>query len=119
MRLIGVGVDLISLDRARRFLKTHGQKKTKQLLTPSEKSRFKKSFNGFSFAKIFSAKEAFFKALAFPWMGLEGFRNIDIELRPGRRFHAKTENGGGRYEADGHFFISGRLVGAQVTVWAA
>jgi phosphopantetheine--protein transferase-like protein len=59
----GVGIDILEISRARKFLKAHG-KSLNRFLAPSEHRLYLRSKSRLkSFALIFSAKEAVSKAL--------------------------------------------------------
>lgn len=114
MKIAGIGIDLINLSRAERFLKTHSASRVKRLFSAEEqKSRAK--LTPLRFAKIFSAKEAFFKTLNESWMGLEGFSALSVSLLSAGRFRVRVTGKSFKYcEADGSFFKEGNLLGAQV-----
>ena len=131
LALKGVGVDLISRRRVRRFLSRHRAYVLQRFLNRSEKREFGKiSLQGF--AELFAAKEAFFKACGEAWMGLEGFQGMKIRRRMGDRFEMEwrplrrsSRNSSQKrpshaerfYRGEGHFFRSGDLVGAQAMIW--
>lgn len=121
MRLIGLGIDLLSLSRAARFLKAH-RSKLKRLLSPPEiKQLAKRRLTKTGFAKMLSAKEAFFKALNQSWMGLDAFRAIHLRFRGKNSFEAAVLPGPfskKTYTAEGSFFKAGDLLGAQVILWS-
>src|SRR5438874_124528 len=85
MRLRGIGIDLVSVPRMRRFLKEHG-KKAVRLLDPAQSSR---KVSAAHLARIFAAKEAFFKALGRSWMGMEGFKDIQVQGSPQGAFRVQ------------------------------
>jgi phosphopantetheinyl transferase (holo-ACP synthase) len=113
----GLGIDLISRERVRRFLKDHGRSRALRLLSETEKGVWRR--RGFSlsvFSQFLAAKEAYFKACAGSWLGPEGFAGISVKLLPHRKFRVKSlrpEAAPGP-EAGGCFFGAGPWVGAQV-----
>jgi phosphopantetheine--protein transferase-like protein len=115
--LAGLGIDLISLRRVQRFLKDHSLNTVRRLFSPLEiKKRGK--ISPLYFAKMFAAKEAFFKALGTSVMGIEGFRKIAVTLLEKDRFNVQMSLSPGRNtEAQGSFFRCGDFVGAQVLLW--
>lgn len=118
--LKGVGVDILSHDRARRFLKNHKQEVWQRCLTQNEKKYFpRKRFSVNHFSKLFTAKEAFFKSLNRSWMGFEGFSEIEITPRPNGRFKARALRPGKceSLTGEGCFFGDVRWTGAQVVRW--
>ncbi len=119
MNLAGLGIDLIDLDRVRKFLKTHSHQKISRLLSAQEKKVFKRRrFSALLFAKFFAAKEAYFKTLNEAWMGMEGFASMDVKLRNTNTFQVKLISGAlgrkGSRPAEGCFFYFSHYVGAQV-----
>jgi phosphopantetheine--protein transferase-like protein len=81
--MMQVGVDLMEFKRAGSFYRTH-KERLGSFFAPRELSYIRKSRRPReSLALLLAAKEAVFKSLGIPWMGLEGFR--DIRIRPGRR----------------------------------
>lgn len=120
MRLAGLGIDLQSLARAEIFLKQHERKTVDRLLTAREKNRWRRvPMSPVLFSKIFTAKEAFFKALGRPWMGLDGFRNIEVTFLARDKFCVRTLERGGRSvrTGSGAFMRTPELTGAQVMIW--
>ena len=119
MRLSGVGVDLVDLGRVSRFLKTHGKKSAGRVLTPGERAKWKKtSLSPVFFAKMFAAKEAFFKALGRAWMGDGGFLTMEVNCLPGKKFRVRALDGKKNApEAEGTFFHRDGWLGAQVILW--
>src|SRR3989338_6033986 len=89
-RLQGIGIDLLSLSRARRLIRSHNRRIRESLLTPGEQKDFLgKQLPAVEFAKKFTAKEAFFKALGISWMGVEGFGQIEVKSLPNSQFRVK------------------------------
>ena len=125
LRPSGIGIDCVDLTRARRFLKDH-PKSFARLLSPLEKKRWKsKSPSALSFAKLFAAKEAFFKALDGVWMGLEGFARLEVSCFPKGRFKVQSlpsvSNNPGGFPAGkwgkGRFFKVPGGMAAEVICW--
>lgn len=131
MRLAGLGVDIIALSRARQFLREHRAKALLRLLTKSEKKQMgRKRLTPLLFSKYFTAKEAFFKATGGSWMGLEGFRSIDVKFLREGQFQVESLSSRGRKlkvpgslqqtkpsTFSGAFFRSQAFIGAQVIWW--
>ncbi|HET8649721.1 MAG TPA: holo-ACP synthase [Gemmatimonadales bacterium] len=88
MSVIGVGVDLVSLDRARRMLERRGEYALTRLLRPSEAEYLRERADPAPhFAARLAAKEAVYKAMqslpgarAIGWQDIEVLR--DNEGRP-------------------------------------
>ena len=115
----GVGIDLVDLLKIQKFLYAHYTTRARRLLAPSERKRFKsRRIPSQTFAKLFTAKEAFFKSLGESWMGLEGFASMEVRFLPGDRFMIRVAGGPlakkGPRQAEGCFFSFGKYVGAQV-----
>lgn len=91
--MLGVGIDLIDLERAARLLDRHGDRMLQRLFTPGERDYLRAQQNPVPhLAARLAAKEAVYKAL----QGLPGSRGIswrDIEVerneagRPSVRLH--------------------------------
>lgn len=117
-KVAGIGIDLVDLARVKKFLARHSQSQIKSLLCGREKSG---RMTALKFAKLFSAKEAFFKTLNQPWFGPEGFSKLNVSFLSSNRFRVKIADGPlkklGACEAEGSFFSEGNLVGAQVVRW--
>ena len=114
----GVGIDLILLSRAREFLREYRPHLGRLLSDQEKKVWLRKRISARNFARLFAAKEAFFKALGRSWMGLEGLASMEVGFLSGERFRAhladeKTFCGGGS------FFETSGYIGAQVVVWNA
>jgi phosphopantetheinyl transferase (holo-ACP synthase) len=116
----GIGIDVISVKRAKAFLKRHSAGAFERLLSSREKKRFKgRCLTPFLFSKLFAAKEAYFKAVGGTWMGLEGFSAIDVQMTGGKYFRAESSGLLGKKtgRAEGIFFRFKELIGAQVVIW--
>ncbi len=109
---IGLGIDLLSLSRAKNFLNSHSLKKIGRLFTDNERKKLRR-LSPRAFSRLFTAKEAFFKALGKSWMGLEGFGTIEVRELSRDRFQAVSEGRVG----EGSFFEDKNWVGAQVVLW--
>ena len=73
-----LGVDMLEWKKAKAFYEEH-REKLDSFLAPSEAAFVNRSLKPYeSLALILSAKEAVFKALGISWMGLSGFRHIQI-----------------------------------------
>ncbi|HXV27846.1 MAG TPA: 4'-phosphopantetheinyl transferase superfamily protein [bacterium] len=120
MRLLGIGIDWVSLKRVRRFLETHSATKCEGILTPSEKKTWRQNhYSVVQFSKFFAAKEAFFKSVSGAWMALEGFGRLEVHCLPGGMFHVNPLLSGKRrlQRMEGYFFESNHGVGAHVILW--
>ena len=121
MRLIGIGIDIITLEKAKRFLKRHRKKILERMLTAGERKRLgkKKSLSPLHFSKMMVAKEAFFKAMGKSWMGLEGFGALEVKMASEDHFLIKTVSASSPSskprQAAGHFFKTDKYLGAQVS----
>ncbi|HTL46761.1 MAG TPA: 4'-phosphopantetheinyl transferase superfamily protein [Verrucomicrobiae bacterium] len=115
MNVLGVGIDLISLKRVRKFLR-HPKSQIRRLLTPAEQKRYlAKNLSPVVFAKLFSAKEAYFKAAGG---GIPVFERMDVKLLPRDRFQVKSLHGlRSAAPAYGCFFRTPSLIGAQIILW--
>ena len=107
------------LSRARKFLKRNGVKSVLRLFAKSEIAALRgKRITPKTFAKFFSAKEAFFKASGGSWMGMEGFANIEVKCLSRNRFKVHSYAGKeiqGRAEGD---FLRGQgWIGARLVFW--
>ena len=118
MKIAGVGIDLVNLPRIHKFLKTHSRARLSRLLAPSEQRKFRKKISSTDFAKIFTAKEAYFKTLGESWLGLEGFASMEVRVLPGERFAVRLVDGRlkkkGVRQAAGCYFSFGKFLGAQI-----
>jgi holo-[acyl-carrier protein] synthase len=64
MSIVGIGIDLVDLERARRMLERHGDRAMHRLLTPAEREYVQGAADpARHFAARLAAKEAVFKAL--------------------------------------------------------
>lgn len=112
--LIGIGVDLLALDRARSLLKRHGSLFFYRILSPREKKQ-KLKITPILLAKYFTAKEAFFKSSGLGWTDLQGFSGMWIRSMRGNFFEMECTNP--KIKGQGHFFTKGQTWGAKVQAW--
>ena len=117
--LKGVGVDLMRVSRAKKFLKKNGMKSVLRLFSKAELASLRgKRLTPVQFAKFFSAKEAFFKATGGAWMGFEGFSNIEVRCLPRDRFKVHSYAGKQiRGKAEGNFLCGPGWIGARLVFW--
>lgn len=109
-QIVGIGIDLVSWDRIKRFLADHPFESLSRLLTSSEQEIFRKvSCPTEFFARLFAAKEAFFKARNGGWMGESVFRQIEVVMEEKRRFRIRCD-----VRTEGRFFETPDGIGAQV-----
>lgn len=112
--LIGIGIDLLSLERARDLLKRHGHSFFERILSLREK-RQKLSCSQLQLARYFTAKEAFFKASGLAWTDLKGFSGIWINQIQEKKFQMGCLDS--RIKGEGEFFKKGGIWGAKVIAW--
>jgi holo-[acyl-carrier-protein] synthase len=94
-RLLGVGVDLVEMERAGRFVHAHPGG-VERFLLPSENLLFKKARNKpLAFALIFAAKEAASKSVGQSLGGPGAFRAFRVS-RSGRRLTVRWTAPAGR-----------------------
>lgn len=84
-RIASLGVDLVEFEKARAFYGEH-RGRLAAILSPRERAYVTRgSRPERALAELLAAKEAAFKALGLPWMGLAGFRRISLRSRTPRR----------------------------------
>ncbi|GEM_PF-2052174 len=76
----GVGVDVVAISRTDDFYRKHRDSLRKILNDPELKQVEDSGSPARMLAYFFSAKEAVFKSLDQNWLGVEGFRMIEIGL---------------------------------------
>jgi len=108
---VGIGIDLLSLDRARDLLKRHGNSFLRRILSPSELKK-KPAYSALQLAKYFTAKEAFFKSSGLNWTDLKGFSGMWISRMRGNRFEMECSESS--LQGSGTFFRKGNIWGAKV-----
>lgn len=78
--IIGLGVDIVELDRFREAWSRRGQRLLERLFTPHEQRRCLERADPVpELAARFAAKEATFKAIGTGWR--QGVRWVDVEVR--------------------------------------
>lgn len=82
--IIGIGIDLVEIDRVRALLTRHPTRGPERLFTRREVEHCQ--FGGDrveSYAARFAAKEAVFKALGTGWSGGVTWREVEVLTGPG------------------------------------
>lgn len=79
MKIVGIGLDLVKIDRIRSLTERWQERFLQRLYTDAERQYcFKRAFPYASLAGRFAAKEAVLKALGTGWSG--GIRWVDIQV---------------------------------------
>jgi len=88
--IVGIGTDVVSIERIEKALERFGERFVKRVLTPQERVRYEKTLaKGSHLAKRWAAKEAFSKAIGtgihapFTWQSITVGR--DPRGKPGIR----------------------------------
>jgi holo-[acyl-carrier protein] synthase len=77
--IVGIGTDIVSIDRIAAVLQRHGERFVNRILTPEERARYRRTHERARpghFAKRWAAKEAFAKAIGtgihppFTWQSI-------------------------------------------------
>ena len=75
--IVGIGTDVVSIERIQGVLDRHGERFVKRVLTPAERARFARTkLKASHLAKRWAAKEAFSKAIGtgihapFTWQSI-------------------------------------------------
>lgn len=78
--IVGVGIDLVEMERFKAAMKRHGDRFLEKLFTAEERRYCEAKWNRLAhYAARFAAKEAVLKALGTGWSG--GIRWTDVEVR--------------------------------------
>ncbi|GIK60934.1 MAG: holo-ACP synthase [Ignavibacteriota bacterium] len=78
--VLGLGIDIIEIDRIRQSIENYGERFLNKVFTPEEIRYCNSKFNKFQhYAARFAAKEAVYKALTSGWKS--GLRWKDIEIQ--------------------------------------
>lgn len=93
--IIGVGMDLVEVERVRSLLARHAGRAARRLFTDMEVEYCRRSRNDAeSYAARFAAKEAVFKALGTGWGGGTAWRDVEVVVdsagAPRLRLHGTT-----------------------------
>ena len=81
--VIGIGIDIIEIDRIKSSIETYGDKFLSKIYTPVEIDYCNSKANKFQhFAARFAAKEAVYKALATGWQKDMYWQDIEIINQP-------------------------------------
>ena len=77
--VIGLGIDIIEIDRIKDSIENFGEKFLSKIFTPAEINYCQNKANKFQhFAARFAAKEAVYKALATGWQEVLSWQDIEI-----------------------------------------
>jgi len=91
--VIGIGTDLVRIDRFERAMARHGGRFLDRLFTPAERERFRRHpFLERHLAARFAAKEAVFKTLGTGWGQGVAWREVEI-VGGGRRLSSVVFSG--------------------------
>ena len=78
-QVLGIGVDLVDVDRIRSSIETYGERFLQRVFSPPERAYCDGRARRFEhYAGRFAAKEAVLKALGTGWARQAGFRDIEI-----------------------------------------
>ena len=81
--IIGIGVDIVEIERFKSVLKRRGERFIIRIFTKGERHYSEKKLNRLGhYAARFAAKEAVLKALGTGWSG--GIQWTDVEVVPGK-----------------------------------
>ncbi len=78
--ILGVGIDLVAVDRVERLLARHGERFTTRCFAPGEAMRPRDAEH---LAGLLAAKEAAFKALGTGWDAGVGWRSVVVRRAAG------------------------------------
>ena len=91
MAILGIGLDVVSLERLDRIHARHGAAFRRRICRPGEVKPYQGQALIEHLGGLFSAKEAMFKALGTGWGQGDGFRQVEIvhiaSGAPGYRLH--------------------------------
>jgi len=92
--IIGIGIDIVRIDRIRAAVQRHGDRFVRRVFTPGEKEQcMAKSRPYESLAARFAVKEAAFKALGMGWDECGGFTSVEVLNDDGGRPHMVFHRG--------------------------
>ncbi len=78
--VLGVGVDLVRVDRAARLLEVHGEPLLRRILHANEGAKDALPLSPDHFATVLAAKEAFFKALGHGVAGPLDWPQVEVRV---------------------------------------
>lgn len=77
--VIGIGIDIIEIDRIKKSIDRFGEKFLKKIFTETEIKYCDSKFNRYQhYAARFAAKEAIYKALATGWKKQANWKSMEI-----------------------------------------
>jgi len=80
-RIVGVGVDIVEVDRVRRLIVRHGERFLRRVFTDQEVQYCQRAVHSAQrFATRFAAKEAVLKALGVGWQKGVSFREVEVRI---------------------------------------
>jgi len=78
-QILGIGVDLVEVERVASSVSRYGQRFLRRVFTPAEQSYcFRKAHPFEHLAARFAAKEAVMKALGTGWIAKTSFREVEV-----------------------------------------
>ncbi len=81
--VIGIGIDIIEIDRIKQNVEKYGEKFLAKIYTPTEIEYCQSKASKYQhFAARFAAKEAVYKALATGWQEELSWQDIEISNKP-------------------------------------
>ncbi len=110
-KTFSVGIDLVRVNRVKSWL---SRSRLVRVLTPRESAKFGRPA-ALKLARYLAAKEAFFKASGCAWLGIEGFKQIEVTAGRKDRFTARWLKSD-RPAGQGSFFDFDGHAGAQVII---
>ncbi len=91
MAILGIGLDVVSLERLERIHRRRGEAFVRRICRPGEAKPYQGQALIEHLGGLFAAKEAMFKALGTGWAQGVGFRQVEIVYHesgaPGYRLH--------------------------------
>lgn len=77
--VIGIGIDIIEIDRIKKSIEEYGVKFLTKIFTPSEIDYCKDKVNRYQhYAARFAAKEAVYKALSSGWQKSISWQDVEV-----------------------------------------
>src|SRR5262249_52916829 len=100
--IVGLGIDVCSIERMRRALERHGDRFWSRICSPAEREDLRGRDEATALSGRFAAKEAFSKALD----GARGVGWHEVEVR-------RMQNGRPRLDLSGEALVRARRFGAD------